>query len=37
LAPPIGRLVGPYSPFVYMLLSGTKILCTHYLCLIKKN
>jgi ubiquinone/menaquinone biosynthesis C-methylase UbiE len=37
LAPPIGRLVGPYSPFVYMLLSVTKVLCTHYLCLIKKN
>src|SRR6266850_747847 len=31
LAPPIGRLVGRYSPFVYMLLSRSKILCTHYL------
>jgi ubiquinone/menaquinone biosynthesis C-methylase UbiE len=37
LAPPIGRLVGRYSPFMYMLLSWTKILCTHYLGLIKKN
>jgi SAM-dependent methyltransferase len=37
LAPPIGRLVGRYSPFVYMLLSRSKILCTHYLGLIKKN
>jgi ubiquinone/menaquinone biosynthesis C-methylase UbiE len=37
LAPPIGRLVGQYSPFVYMLLSRSKILCTHYLGLIKKN
>ena len=37
LAPPIGRLVGPYSPFMYMLLSETKILCTHYLGLIKRN
>jgi ubiquinone/menaquinone biosynthesis C-methylase UbiE len=37
LAPPIGRLVGHYSPFMYMLLSWTKILCTHYLGLIKKN
>ena len=37
LAPPIGRLVGQYSPFVYMLLSRGKILCTHYLGLIKKN
>jgi len=37
LAPPIGRLVGHYSPLVYMLLSRSKILCTHYLGLIKKN
>jgi ubiquinone/menaquinone biosynthesis C-methylase UbiE len=37
LAPPIGRLVGHYSSFIYMLLSSTKILCTHYLGLIKKN
>lgn len=37
LAPPIVRLVGHYSPLVYLLLSRTKILCTHYLGLIKKN
>ena len=37
LAPPIGRLVGRYSPLAYMLLSRSKILCTHYLGLIKKN
>ncbi len=37
LAPPIGRLVGRYSRFVYNLLSRSKILCTHYLGLIKKN
>ena len=37
LAPPIGRLVGHYSPLVYTLLSRSKILCTHYLCLIRKN
>ncbi len=37
LAPPIGRLVGRYSPLAYMLLSHSKILCTHYLGLIKKN
>ena len=37
LAPPIGRLVWHYSPLVYMLLSRSKILCTHYLGLIKKN
>lgn len=37
LAPPIGRFVGRYSPFMYMLLSRTRILCTHYLSLIKKK
>jgi ubiquinone/menaquinone biosynthesis C-methylase UbiE len=37
LAPPIGRLVGGYSQMMYRLLSRAKILCTHYLCLIKKN
>jgi ubiquinone/menaquinone biosynthesis C-methylase UbiE len=37
LAPPIGRLVGRYSPLLYMLLARTKILCTHYLSLIEKN
>jgi len=36
LAPPIGRLVGRYSPLVYMLLSRAKILCSHYLGIIKK-
>jgi ubiquinone/menaquinone biosynthesis C-methylase UbiE len=37
LAPPIGRIVGRYSPLLYQLLSRTKILCTHYLGLIQKN
>lgn len=37
LAPPVGRLVGRYSPFFYHLLSRTKVLSTHYLCLIEKN
>jgi ubiquinone/menaquinone biosynthesis C-methylase UbiE len=37
LAPPIGRLVAPHSPLLYMLLSSTRILCTHYLGLIKKK
>jgi ubiquinone/menaquinone biosynthesis C-methylase UbiE len=37
LAPPIGRFVARYSPLLYMLLSQTKILCTHYLALIRKN
>ena len=36
LAPPIGRVVGRYSSLIYILLSRTKILCTHYLALIKK-
>jgi len=35
LAPPIGRFVGRYSPLLYTLLSKTRILCTHYLSLIK--
>jgi len=37
LAPPIGRVVGRYSSLLYILLSRTKILCTHYLALIKKK
>jgi ubiquinone/menaquinone biosynthesis C-methylase UbiE len=37
LAPPIARLVGRYSPLLYALLSRTKILCTHYLSLIRKS
>ena len=37
LAPPIGRFVGRYSPLLYTLLSRTRILCTHYLGLIKKK
>lgn len=37
LAAPIGRLVGRYSPLLYMLLSCSKVLCTHYLCFIQKD
>lgn len=37
LAPPIGRFVGRHSLLLYILLSRTKILCTHYLALIRKN
>jgi ubiquinone/menaquinone biosynthesis C-methylase UbiE len=37
LVPLVGRLLGSYSPLLYHLLSRTKILCTHYLCLIAKN
>ena len=37
LAPPIGRFIARYSLLLYMLLSRTKILCTHYFGLIRKN
>ena len=37
LAPPIARRVGRYSPLLYTLLSRTKILCTHYMGLIRKR
>lgn len=37
LAPPIGRFIGRYSPLLYTLLSRTRILCTHYVSLIKKQ
>lgn len=37
LAPPIGRVVARYSPLLYILLSRTKILCTHYLALIRRR
>lgn len=37
VAPPIGRLVVGHSPFLYALLSQTRILCIHYLCVIAKN
>ncbi len=37
LAPPIGRLVAPISPFLYLVLSSTKVFCTHYLGLISKE
>ena len=37
VAPPIGRVVARYSPLLYEVLSRTKILCTHYLCVIAKG
>lgn len=37
LAPPIGRLVARHSLLLYMLLSRTKIFCSHYLALIRKG
>jgi ubiquinone/menaquinone biosynthesis C-methylase UbiE len=37
LAPPIARLVGPSSALLYIMLSRTKILCTHYLGLIERD
>lgn len=36
LAPPLGRLISPLSPFCYHLLSELKVFNTHYLCLIEK-
>ncbi len=36
LAPPIGRLVAPMSPLVYVVLSSLRVFCTHYLGLIAK-
>jgi ubiquinone/menaquinone biosynthesis C-methylase UbiE len=37
LAPPLGRLAAPFSGALYHLLSRVRPLCTHYMCLLKKN
>jgi SAM-dependent methyltransferase len=37
LAPPLARVVGPVSPFVYHLLSSLKPLRTHYLGFLQKQ
>jgi ubiquinone/menaquinone biosynthesis C-methylase UbiE len=37
LAPPLGRFVARYSSLLYILLSRTKVLNTHYFGLIRKN
>jgi hypothetical protein len=37
LAPPLGRIVAPISPFLYYMLSGLSFLCTHYLGLFEKQ
>jgi hypothetical protein len=37
LAPPIGRVVARHSSLLYMLLSRTKVLSTHYLALIRRK
>jgi len=35
-APPLARIIGHYSSFLYAALSASKLLCTHYLALIHK-
>ncbi len=37
LAPPVGRIVGALSPFLYHVLSQVPFLRTHYLCLAEKT
>ena len=37
LAPPLGRLVAPFSSTLYHLLSLVRPLCTHYMCLLEKQ
>jgi ubiquinone/menaquinone biosynthesis C-methylase UbiE len=37
LAPPLARVVAPIFPPLYGLLSSIRVLCTHYLGLIRKN
>ena len=36
LAPPLGRIVAPFSIVLYYLLSRVRPLCTHLLCLLQK-
>ena len=36
LAPPLGRVVAPFSIVLYYLLSRVRPLCTHFLCLLRK-
>ncbi len=36
LAPPLGRVVGPFSPALYRTISIFKALCTHYLGFFEK-
>jgi ubiquinone/menaquinone biosynthesis C-methylase UbiE len=37
LAPPIGRILGAVSPFLFHLFSRVPFLCTHYLCIAEKQ
>ena len=37
VAPPLGRFLGAFSPALYHLAAETRLLCTHYLCLLEKN
>ena len=36
LAPPLGRIVAPFSVVLYYFLSRVRPLCTHLLCLLRK-
>ena len=36
LAPPLGRIIAPFSIALYYLLSRVRPLCTHLLCLLRK-
>jgi ubiquinone/menaquinone biosynthesis C-methylase UbiE len=37
LAPPMGRIIAPLSPLLYSALARMKFLCTHYICLLRKQ
>ena len=37
VAPPLGRMLGWVGPAVYYLAAQTRIVCTHYLCLMEKK
>lgn len=37
LAPPLARVIAPYSPLLCYLLEKIPFLCTHYLAVIRKT
>jgi SAM-dependent methyltransferase len=37
VAPPLGRILGWLGPVAYHLVARTRLLCTHYLCLMEKQ
>lgn len=37
VAPPLGRMLGWLGPAVYYLAALTRVVCTHYLCLMQKE